>query len=284
MNSIIDIYNNLLIYNDSNINYIIDKDNTIWFRFLSIANILKYKSRKDTLRDHVFNENKRKLKEIKTIIKNNDHPNTIYINESGLYTFLIKSRMKNAIPFQLWLVNEVLPNLRKYGKYEVDKKLKIKLKSINKKIKVLEKENIKLRNNMTIHKYPRGTHVYALEDNKMYKIGYTDNLEKRLATYNSGNANKVSYAYYAKSKCGREIESCMKALLNKYIYKSNKEFYNCSLDKIINAINICIKAEKKCKKCDELNNIQNGGNNSITNIITQYYKEKYEYYNSFLLK
>jgi prophage antirepressor-like protein len=57
--------------------------------------------------------------------------------------------MKNAINFQLWLVNDVLPNLRKYGKYEVDKKLKIKLKNINKKIKILERENIKLKNNMT---------------------------------------------------------------------------------------------------------------------------------------
>jgi len=34
---------------------------------------------------------------------------------------------------------------------------------------------------------------------------------------------------------------CVKALLNKYIYKANKEFYNCSLDKIIEAITKCIK-------------------------------------------
>jgi prophage antirepressor-like protein len=79
MNSIIDIYNNLLIYNDNKINYIIDKNNTIWFRFISIVDILNYKSRKDTLRDHVFSENKKKLKEIKTIFKNTDHPNTIFI-------------------------------------------------------------------------------------------------------------------------------------------------------------------------------------------------------------
>jgi prophage antirepressor-like protein len=280
MNSIIDIYNSLLFYNENKINYIIDKDNNIWFKFISIATILNYKSIRDTLRDNVANENKRRLKEIDTIIKTNDHPNTIYINESGLYTFLIKSKMKNAHGFQLWLVNEVLPNLRKHGKYEVNKRLKNKLKTLNKKIKILEKENLKLKNSMTKHKYPKGTHVYALEDDKMYKIGYTDDLEKRLATYNTGNANKASYAYYAKTKCGKEIEKCMKAILNKYIYKSNKEFYNCNLPKIIEAINICLKAEKKCNKCNDLNNIQTGGQ-SLIDILIYNYKKEYDYYNTF---
>ena len=72
----------------------------------------------------------------------------------------------------------------------------------------------------------------VLYDNK-YKIGYTDNLEKRLQNYNIGKANKLNYAYYKKTKCGKEIETCLKAMLNKYIYKSNKEFYVCDIDIII---------------------------------------------------
>ena len=74
----------------------------------------------------------------------------------------------------------------------------------------------------------------------------------------------------------------MKAILNKYIYKSNKEFYNCKLSKIIDSINTCLEAEKKCKKCNELNNIQTGG--SITNILIKYYKKQYDYYSSFILQ
>lgn len=53
--------------------------------------------------------------------------------------------MKNAISFQLWLVNDVLPNLRKYGKVEVNNKIKIKLKKLNKKILLLQKYNEKLK-------------------------------------------------------------------------------------------------------------------------------------------
>ena len=50
MNTIVDIFNNELIYNNNKINYVIDIENNIWFKFLSLAKLLNYKSRKDTLR------------------------------------------------------------------------------------------------------------------------------------------------------------------------------------------------------------------------------------------
>ena len=43
-------------------------------------------------------------------------------------------------------------------------------------------------------------HFYVLKDKGMYKIGYTKDLTKRLATYNTCNANKASYTYYLKIK------------------------------------------------------------------------------------
>ena len=248
------------------------------------------KSRKDALR-LIKKENKKLIKNIKTFNKTYTHPNTVFINEIGLYTFLIKSKMKEAIEFQLWLVSEVLPNLRKYGKYEVNKKIKTKLKNLNNKIKELEKSNLILKNNMTKNKYPIGEHVYVILDDSTtkYKIGYTKNLKKRLEVYNTGNANKLTFEYYKKTNCAYEIELCVKALLNKYIYKSNKEFYDCSLDKIIEAINKCIKIEKKCSKCNQINinNIQNGGSiennlNFIIKTLLDKYITKYNYYNSLL--
>ena len=167
--------------------------------------------------------------------------------------------MRKAIEFQSWLINEVLPNLRKYGKFELNNKIKTKLKKLNKKIKLLEKNNKILKSNMTKNKYPKGTHIYILEDDNKYKIGYTDDLVKRLQTYNTGKANKLNYVYYKKTKCGYEIETCLKAMLNKYIYKSNKEFYICKLDIIIKKILLCIKVEKDCNNCKNINNKQTGG-------------------------
>jgi len=279
MNTIIDIFNNMLIYNSNTIEFVIDIENNIWFKFLSICKLLKYKSSKDALRDLVNKDNKKLLKNIKIITKLNEHPNTVYINEQGIYGFLIKSRMKQAIHFQLWLVNDVLPNLRKHGKYELNKKIKKKLKNLNNKIKKLEKDNIKLKKNMIKHKYPKGTHIYVIEDDSMYKIGYTDDLEKRLRTYNTGKANKTEYVYYKKTMCGKEIETCLKTMLNKYIYKSNKEFYICNLDIIIKKILKCIKVEKNDSDCKVMNNNMVGGsNNNIVDKIIGMYKQKYEYY------
>jgi prophage antirepressor-like protein len=285
MDTIIDLFNNTLIYNSNKIEFLIDIENNIWFKFISISKLLNYKSNKDALRDLVDKDNKKLLKQIKVLTKNKDHPNTVFINEKGIYNFLIKSRMKNAKDFQLWLINEVLPNLRKYGKYELNKKIKSKLKNLNKKIKMLEKKNNILKNNMTKHKYPKGTHIYIIEDDNKYKIGYTDDLEKRLQTYNTGKANKTNYAYYKKTTCGKEIETCLKAMLNKYIYKSNKEFYNCSLDIIIKKILKCIKIEKDCNSCKNIknNNQLGGGNNNIIDIIIDNYKQKYEYYKNLIL-
>ena len=74
-------------------------------------------------------------------------------------------------------------------------------------------------------------------------------------------------------------------MLNKYIYKSNKEFYNCSLDIIIKKILKCIKIEKDCNSCKNIknNNQLGGGNNNIIDIIIDNYKKKYEYYKNLIL-
>jgi len=192
----------------------------------------------------------------------------------GLYKLLIKSRMKMATIFQTWLIEQALPQLRKYGKFEVDKKTLSKIKKLNHKILLLTKSNNILKKNMIKNKYPKGMHFYVLKDEEMFKIGYTKDLNKRLATYNTGRANKSIYSYYKKTNCAKEIEECMKALLNEYLYKSDKEFYNCSLNIILKEVKKCFKLEEKCSNCKD---IQTGGgiNNNIIITLLNYFKNKY---------
>jgi prophage antirepressor-like protein len=64
MNTIIDLYNKLLVYNKNNISFIIDKSNIIWFRLADITNILKYKSRKDVIRDMIDKKYRKSLRNI----------------------------------------------------------------------------------------------------------------------------------------------------------------------------------------------------------------------------
>ena len=272
MNTIIDLYNKLLVYNDNNISFIIDTNNIIQFKLSNITDLLGYKSRKDVIRDIIDKKYRKNLRDIETIHEvNRDQGNTIYINESGLYKLVLRSRMKLAKEFQVWIIEDALPKLRKYGFYEVDTKTKTKIKELNHKIALLTKSNNKLKNNMTKNKYPHGLHFYVIKDDGMYKIGHTRDLNKRLSTYNTGKANKAEYSYYKKTECAKEIEECMKSLLNEYIYKSNKEFYNCSLNKILKEVKKCLKIEKDCKSCKDIqtgdSDNQIGGSDNQNNII-----------------
>jgi len=58
-------------------------------------------------------------------------PDSIYINESGLYSLLITSKTEKAKKFIKWLTNEVLPILRKKNIFSSDKDITKLLKKIN---------------------------------------------------------------------------------------------------------------------------------------------------------
>lgn len=48
---------------------------------------------------------------------------TILINESGLYSLILSSKLPNAKKFKRWVTSEVLPSIRKHGVYAVDEVL-----------------------------------------------------------------------------------------------------------------------------------------------------------------
>ena len=53
----------------------------------------------------------------------NGHPflnvqhGTIYINESGLYSLILRSKLESACAFKRWVTKDVLPSIRKTGRY-----------------------------------------------------------------------------------------------------------------------------------------------------------------------
>ena len=184
-------------------------------------------------------------------IKNNIKKDSLYLNESCLYSLLIHSRTPKAIEFQEWLTGTVLPSLRKYGIYELEEKQKKKMEKINLKIKQLEKQKNKLEKNLKKEKYPLGGIIYILKVDDLYKIEIIENLQKRTNNYNTSYPNKTNIVYYKKTKCPIQIELCIKSILYNYRIKNRKEFYYCKLEKIINVINKCIKIENKYGKCNK---------------------------------
>ena len=48
----------------------------------------------------------------------NEQRNTIYVNESGLYSLILRSKLESALAFKRWVTKDVLPSIRKTGRYD----------------------------------------------------------------------------------------------------------------------------------------------------------------------
>ena len=69
-----------------------------------------------------------------------------FINEGNLYRLVMRSKMKNAIEFQDWVCDEVLPSIRKTGKYEVKAIPKTQIELIIEGALVLQQHELRLSN------------------------------------------------------------------------------------------------------------------------------------------
>jgi prophage antirepressor-like protein len=89
-----------------------------WFVGKDIADALGYSNPRKALIDHVDEEDKNTVT-IRDGIQGN--PNQIIINESGLYSLIMSSKMEKAKEFKRWVTSEVLPSIRKTGAYDIRK-------------------------------------------------------------------------------------------------------------------------------------------------------------------
>lgn len=95
---------------------IIDKDP--YFVGKDIATILGYKNTKDALLKHVDDEDKLGSQ----IATSGQNRKMTVINESGLYSLILSSKLPTAKQFKHWVTSEVLPAIRKHGVYMTDEK------------------------------------------------------------------------------------------------------------------------------------------------------------------
>lgn len=87
-----------------------------WFIGKDVAEVLGYKNQNDALVKHVDDEDKDTIAIRDSIGRNR---NTPIINESGLYSLVLSSKLPSAKKFKRWVTSEVLPALRKTGQYQV---------------------------------------------------------------------------------------------------------------------------------------------------------------------
>ena len=270
---------------------IIKKDDDIWFRAKTVASILGYEDTKKAIFKHVDEEDKCSLKRLKsrgddsspltgntgnTIFKHVDSEdkrslkrlksrgneslpltwntgNTIYINESGLYSLILRSKMDKAKEFKRWVTKEVLPSIRKTGKYEFNNRpYKMLTFNINTEYDLHKKVVNFIRNN-----YPKAILIPTLGENqingnmriKSYNMGY----QKGACDLFIGNMH-LKYSGFAiefKTPTGYgKLSEEQEMMLQEYENNNYKILVSNDYDEIIKEIILYFQGVRiKCKHC-----------------------------------
>ena len=83
-----------------------------------VADILGYQNGSRDINRHVDEDDREKV----MIFDGNQDKESIIINESGLYSLILSSKLPNAKKFKRWVTSDVLPAIRKTGSYSIQNK------------------------------------------------------------------------------------------------------------------------------------------------------------------
>ena len=132
-----------------------------------LTTILGYANPSKALSDHVDEEDK----------LNNDSLSSLgqrggwLINESGLYSLILSSKMPNAKQFKRWVTNDVLPSIRKHGVYATNDFIKKSLEDPAWAISVLQElqakeEKIAIQAQQIFEMQPKASYYDLILQNK----------------------------------------------------------------------------------------------------------------------
>ncbi len=109
----------LQIFEDENHHQIqtINIDGDVWFFYLDVCAALDIKNPSDAI-GRLDDDEKRTLASAESSAKVS-RTNPYLISESGLYNLIFQSRKEEAKRFRKWVTSEVLPQLRKTGRYSI---------------------------------------------------------------------------------------------------------------------------------------------------------------------
>ena len=104
----------------------VEIDGEGWLVGKDVAEVLKYSNPSDALKTHVDEEDKKQIAyhDLQTLGLNDFGTKGGWlINESGLYSLILRSDMPKAKQFKRWVTSDVLPSIRKHGMYATDELL-----------------------------------------------------------------------------------------------------------------------------------------------------------------
>jgi prophage antirepressor-like protein len=276
MNSL-DPIRDIFKYKNKNLK-IVSLNNEYWFCGKDIAQILEYKKLTNSIKIHIKDKHKIMLKDLynkfnilNPIYKNKYEKKMIYISESGLYKLILKSNMKEAENFQDWIVEEVLPSIRKNGYYIKsninDKQIEKLKQEIDENKKQLEEKDAQLNRLHNIQKelitykkkfskeetiYIVSTANYARQG--IFKVGRTKNSMKfRSSSHNTTHisGDKVKVLHKFKVNDCVIVERIIHNKLQGLVLRGEKEFFKCPYDLLVSIVDCIVHND------DEANELVN---------------------------
>ncbi len=91
----------------------VEKNGEPWFVGKDVADTLGYQNGSRDINRHVDDADRHKV----MLFDGKQNKETIIINESGLYSLILSSKLPTAKAFKRWVTSEVLPSIRKTGGY-----------------------------------------------------------------------------------------------------------------------------------------------------------------------
>ena len=168
-------------YEENEITVIKCRDD-IWFRGKDIAKALGYEKTRNAILKHVNDDDKSILEDLRRGPQigasfKNEQGGSIFINESGLYSLILGSRLESAKNFKRWVTKDVFPSIQKTGRYDycIDHKYNNRL-------------TFKIENKMDLHvkvvsflkkRYPHSLFTITLGENQ-------NTVHKRIDSFKKG--------------------------------------------------------------------------------------------------
>lgn len=105
-----------------------------WFVGKDVAEVLGYSDTNQAIRKHVDEEDRL----TRSFNGSGQNRGMIIINESGLYSLILSSKLPTAKAFKRWITHEVIPSIRKTGGYNADATMQSVVQTLATMQRVLE--------------------------------------------------------------------------------------------------------------------------------------------------
>ena len=214
--------NELQVFNNDEFGSIrtVTIENEPWFVGKDVAEVLGYQNGSRDINRHVDDEDKLTHQ----ISAAGQNRNMTLINESGLYSLILSSKLPNAKKFKRWVTSEVLPSIRKTGSYgKPMSQLEIAQYSINllieqeRKMKALEAqqgEQVKRRDIIDSRlEVLNGVHIEGTGRDRLNAMIRAYVVKKGISYAEGWKNFKKAYNH--------AFHTCLGALLTNYANKNN---------------------------------------------------------------